>query len=188
MNFCAIFAGQVNIYGAERGAAVPDLEDMIKKSLNVAPGSIDDNIAATKAEDLLFGIVDDSEDVSNGNATGNIFFALAAIIFAGIIYWRCILPRMRRKRYQTNMYGERNLAPNFQDESDGICHAMPVGSYKEPIPVGFSDASGVSRYPIHLLSDDGDSRHPIPVGFSDDGVSSYTEESYYGDQNEATLI
>lgn len=139
---------------------------MIKEALNVDdPSDIHEDMAALSAEDSKFVIGDEPDD-GNANVVGYICFALAALIFAGIFYWKCVYGRKQgdtgySNRRTRGLFGRGrdnydpsagSIMPNY--EGDGISYAKPLnpGSYERPIAVGFSDAGSVySEYSDHDL-------------------------------------
>ena len=167
MNYCAVFTGEVNIYGAARAKAAYGVQKMIKDSLNVDDASeIDKNIAKLSAEEDQFMIRDtDNFDDVEGNgsdAFGIVCFVLAGIIFAGIIYWKC----KDRKEGDTAFSNSRGSHGWFnrrskQDYDPSANSIMP-----------YSDDDGVSyAQPINM------------AGYSDN--FSHRSSSYYEDEEEA---
>jgi hypothetical protein len=170
-NFCGVFTGQVNVYGYNRARATGSVMEMIKEALTVNDASaIHKDMAALSAEDGRFALGEEPDN-DNANVVGYVCFALAALVLAGIFYWKCVYGRKqgdtgysnRRNRgffsrffsrgYDDYDPSEGSIMPNY--EKDGISYARPLnaGSYERPIAVGFSDAGSVySDYTDHDLN------------------------------------
>lgn len=148
-DFCAVFSGQVNIYGANSKQASDNVYDMIRDALTPDEASdIHEDIVTIRIDDGQFGLtgnLDDEDEYANANLIGYICFGIAAVIFAFIFYWKCIY---NRKEMDTGVNSRGlfdpssgNLMPNYDDDSE--YGKLNHGCYERPIAVGFSDAGSV---------------------------------------------
>jgi len=150
-DFCAIFTGQVNLYGANSAQASANVYDLIREALTPdEPSDIHTDIVAIRLDDGHFGLTGNLDDDSYGNANtiGYICFGIAGLIFAFIFYWKCMYNRKEMDSgVNTNSRGlydptAGNIMPTYDDEESEY-GKLNTGSYDRPIAVGFSDAGSV---------------------------------------------
>lgn len=159
-DFCAVFTGQVNIYGVNSASASAIVYDMVREALNPDdPSDIHDDITKLRIDEGQFGLAGnlDDDDYGNANTIGYICFAIAGLIFAFIFYWKCIRNKkeMDTGANSRGLYNgsNENIMPDFDDENSEY-GKLNIGSYERPIPVGFSDAGSVySDYDERFMKD-----------------------------------
>lgn len=146
-DFCAVFAGQVNIYGANSGSASAGVYDMIREALTPDdPKDIHEDIVKIKIDESQFGHDGrfDDDEYANADVIGIVCFIIAGLIFLFIFYWKCY---HNRKEIDTGINNrglyDGNIMPNHSHEDESEYRKLNVGSYERPIAVGFSDAGSV---------------------------------------------
>ncbi|CAJ1894733.1 unnamed protein product [Cylindrotheca closterium] len=146
-DFCAVFSGQVNLYGANSAQASANVYEMIREALTPEEASmIHTDIVAIRIDDGQFGLTGniDGEEDSNANTIGYICFGIAAVIFGIIFYWKCIYNKKEMDTGTNNrgLYNGDNIMPSYDDDVSEF-GKLNTGSYERPIAVGFSDAGSV---------------------------------------------
>ena len=156
MNYCGVFTGDVNIYGTARVRATYDVRNMIRDSLNVDDATvIHKDMAKLSVDESQFKVrdefrVDDIES-DDGDGPKNVFgivcFVLAGLIFAAIVYWKCLSDRKQgdsalsngrrglfNRRSKTEYDPSANSIMPYSDD-DGISYGRPIeigNYYDEP--------------------------------------------------------
>lgn len=147
-DFCAVFSGQVNVYGANSAQSSMDVYEMIREALSPDdPANIHSDIVNIRMDEGKFGMTGHHEDdeYDNADLIGYICFGVAGLIFAFIFYWKCIYNKkeMDTGNNSRGLYNPSagNIMPDYDDESE--YGKLNAGCYERPIAVGFSDAGSV---------------------------------------------